>query len=507
MTNIPLKRRHSAVFDSSPLFRLPLELLEEISYYFTRAEAVQVLRVNSTLHEVFANRIWRHITITDQTVWEAPASAWTRYGYLVRSLVIPDELPPNTCMPNLPKLLKLEVFLGGLSHSIFEYEMPLLQQLDVKCSPKSTDYQSDGTMAAAKWIDEAESRNQNVSVNWSLRANCPHNLDWLGDMLDTVTRPEQHSVTLVAFDNLVQLSDNNTAKLAVMLVNFSYDGRLSIIEGSVSSAYNSFLTNSKHVFTKLKHLSIELTYDDGIDGDKIPKLRDTQFPAIESVEIREVRDSYVYRCGLKLDGDFSTVTKMQLTDCDNAIWSIVTHGCFPGVRDLTICRSILTLNPLMLARQFPDLDHLAIIDDCEIDLSYNGSIQSTKTVQLQYLEEFEMDFADRSNFEIRADTLQFIFYHAPNLHSVKFHAGWFACSVLDEFVENGVMNTSVRHLSMRFYDDFTQEDELDTFIELLPNLETLELSQDPCVDQDLVSHLCKRHPHIDIKAVTVNKLW
>ncbi|KAI8868882.1 hypothetical protein GQ42DRAFT_179672 [Ramicandelaber brevisporus] len=498
MTSVSLKRRHSVAFDPSPLFRLPLELLEEISYYFTRAEAVQVLTVNSTLHEIFANRIWRSITSTDQTVWKAPASAWTRYGHLVRSLVISDELFIIVCMPNLPKLLKLEVFLDEPGYSIFEYEMPLLQRLDVKCFPESTAFQMVGAMAAAKWVAEAESRNQNVSVNWSLRTDYSDRLDWLGDMLDTVTRPEHYSVTLRADDNLMKLSESNAAKLAVMLVNFTYDGRLRINEGSVLSAYSSFITNSKHVFTKLQHLSIELTYDSSIDSDKIPKLRDTQFPVLDSIEIRAVRDSHVYRCGLKFDGDFSTVTKMQLTDCDNIIWSIVTPGCFTGVRDLTLSGVGWILNPRTLARQFPVLFRLVICESYGVDFSFSGAVQSGKAVQLQYLEELEIRFSHDFDEEITADMFRFIFYHAPKLHSIDFSYGWFECSALYEFVNNGVVNTSVRHLSVTLFRDEI-EDGFNALSSLLPNLERLELIPFLNIKNDVRNELCNQYPFISLK--------
>ncbi|KAI8866615.1 hypothetical protein GQ42DRAFT_165379 [Ramicandelaber brevisporus] len=498
MTSVSLKRRHSVAFDSSPLFWLPLELLEEISYLFTRAETVQVLTVNTTLHEVFANRIWRHITSTDHRVWKAPASAWTRYGYLVRSLVISDELFINVCMPNLPKLLKLEVFLDEPGYNIFEYEMPLLQQLDVKCSPESIALQSDGAMAATKWVANAENRNQSVNVNWSLRTDHSDNLSWLGDMLDTVTRSEQHSVTLIAFDNLMGLSENHAAKLAVMLVNFTYDGRLRINEGSVLSAYSSFITNSKHVFTKLQHLSIELTYDSSIDGDMIPKLRDTQFPILDSIEISEARGSYGYWYGLKLDGDFSTVTKLQLTDCDNIIWSIVTPGRFTGVRDLTLSGMGLTINPRTIARQFPVLFRLVIGESYGKDFSYNEPIQSTKDAQLQCLHVFEIRFSHDFDEEITADMFQFILYHAPKLHTIDFSYGWFECSELDEFVNNGVVNTSVRQLSVTLFSDEI-EDGFNDLIGLLPNLERLELIPFGNIKNDVLNELCNRHPLISIK--------
>ncbi|KAI8865637.1 hypothetical protein GQ42DRAFT_181808 [Ramicandelaber brevisporus] len=67
------------------LFRLPRELLEMVAEYFSRHEAVPVLAVNSTLHGIFAECIWRRL---DTYIRSIPLDLLPRYGHLVRHMKI-----------------------------------------------------------------------------------------------------------------------------------------------------------------------------------------------------------------------------------------------------------------------------------------------------------------------------------------------------------------------------------------------------------------------------------
>ncbi|KAI8865461.1 hypothetical protein GQ42DRAFT_166048 [Ramicandelaber brevisporus] len=90
------------------LFRLPRELLELVAAYFSRNEAVPVLAVNSTLHEIFAERVWRCIdTYLDNRRVIPPESLLT-YGHLVRRMrvtrSIPESIDLAAALPNVTHL-------------------------------------------------------------------------------------------------------------------------------------------------------------------------------------------------------------------------------------------------------------------------------------------------------------------------------------------------------------------------------------------------------------------
>ncbi|KAI8867583.1 hypothetical protein GQ42DRAFT_157792 [Ramicandelaber brevisporus] len=90
------------------LFRLPRELLELIAAWFSRGEAVPVLTVNSTFHEIFAEHIWRRLDSDLARRKTIPPESRVRYGHLVRRMrithSIPDTIDLTAAFPNLTHL-------------------------------------------------------------------------------------------------------------------------------------------------------------------------------------------------------------------------------------------------------------------------------------------------------------------------------------------------------------------------------------------------------------------
>ncbi|KAI8873431.1 hypothetical protein GQ42DRAFT_31159 [Ramicandelaber brevisporus] len=75
------------------LFDLPLDLLELLTLYFEGSEAVKVLTVSSNFHDIFARSVWRIIGRRVIDVAEPiRSSAYARYGHLVRSIDLLDNL-------------------------------------------------------------------------------------------------------------------------------------------------------------------------------------------------------------------------------------------------------------------------------------------------------------------------------------------------------------------------------------------------------------------------------
>ncbi|KAI8871593.1 hypothetical protein GQ42DRAFT_154361 [Ramicandelaber brevisporus] len=110
------------------LLRLPRELLELVATYLSRREAVPVLTLNSTLHEIFAERIWRRFDADrilrrlDTSLAKdlpIPPASLPRYGHLVRRMRVTELLPESVdlaaAFPNVTHLL---VPLSRLADSI-----------------------------------------------------------------------------------------------------------------------------------------------------------------------------------------------------------------------------------------------------------------------------------------------------------------------------------------------------------------------------------------------------
>ncbi|KAI8867001.1 hypothetical protein GQ42DRAFT_63384 [Ramicandelaber brevisporus] len=98
------------------LFRLPRELLELVAAFFSRSEAVPVLVVNSTLHEIFAERIWRRL---DTYKWSTPVEPLSRYGHLVRRIRITASIPESFDLAAaLPNVTHLWISLSQLAEVV-----------------------------------------------------------------------------------------------------------------------------------------------------------------------------------------------------------------------------------------------------------------------------------------------------------------------------------------------------------------------------------------------------
>ncbi|KAI8867764.1 hypothetical protein GQ42DRAFT_164574 [Ramicandelaber brevisporus] len=538
----------------SLLFWLPFELLEEISLFFTRAEAVQLLTVNSTLHEVFAGRIWRCITAADSAVWKAPASAWTRYGHLVRSLSIPDSIysVSTGTIPNVPNLLHLDIYLNEVGSGIFKYEMPLLQQLCVKASDIGWGNKLGLLKAAAAWVAEAEQRDQNISVEWDMFLFNSDNIKWIDDMLDMIHKPHQHSmalsVTKRSFVKLKQLS-----KLAAMLVQLHSSAIIVKQHGSGAQVVpGSILDNKDITFRKLRHLNIQLTFEDGY-GDEIGgSFKATQFPVLESVSLNDIAVYTVYaRQPLQtqqplFSGVFETVTKLQVEKFSGDFVLNSVSGCFPQLRILDISASSLSLCANSMKREWPLLEKVVISrfnnilipqsdyrgsnsdnddddDDNDVNVNGTGSLEryaaslataAATTAQLLNLHTFELISKDRTEYSSCFESIHFILHHAPNLHTVKLEHCRLEAVTEREIV--GEVNQSVRHLEVMFNGNPYRENLLDLIL-LFPNLTMLKIKRYPQMGDDeeketydvkcLFEELCKHYPDLKFEITSSSKTY
>ncbi|KAI8873844.1 hypothetical protein GQ42DRAFT_176154 [Ramicandelaber brevisporus] len=80
-----------SVIDSSdfPLFGLPLELLEYLTLFFKHAEALPLLVVSSSFHDLFSRSVWHTVARPTLLFDESNRiAAFARYGHLVRKVSV-----------------------------------------------------------------------------------------------------------------------------------------------------------------------------------------------------------------------------------------------------------------------------------------------------------------------------------------------------------------------------------------------------------------------------------
>ncbi|KAI8871873.1 hypothetical protein GQ42DRAFT_154095 [Ramicandelaber brevisporus] len=243
------------------LCSLPFELIEEISRFFKRSESVRVLRVNSVLHEAFARRIWRHITSSEGTVWNAPPSAWTHYGPLTAS-----------------------IRLSGL-----------FKRADL--------------LIMAAWISDVEKRAQDVAVEWKLVTG-GETTSQMDVILDAITKPELHSFNIRLVQSIYEFEQKS--KFAAMMVEIRLPHAAM---GVKPSLLNEVLSWKGVVFSRLRRLNLHLLVykvehgngndldedegwydvsdeedaadDNDMNGDdgNVPTFPASRFPALESLNI------------------------------------------------------------------------------------------------------------------------------------------------------------------------------------------------------------------------------
>ncbi|KAI8874041.1 hypothetical protein GQ42DRAFT_152211 [Ramicandelaber brevisporus] len=174
----------AAVAPVCQLFRLPRKLLELVAAYFSRREAVPVLTVNSTLHEIFAERIWRRLD--SDRVWcrldtylvnsrrSIPLESLPRYGHLVRRMRVTWRTLESTDLAAaFPNVTRLRIPLSRLADTIKSSQGKCFERLCHLDVCDLEDYDGfenlDETDPVLNWIDSRfEDEAGLEKVQWEL---------------------------------------------------------------------------------------------------------------------------------------------------------------------------------------------------------------------------------------------------------------------------------------------------------------------------------------------------
>ncbi|KAI8866478.1 hypothetical protein GQ42DRAFT_165472 [Ramicandelaber brevisporus] len=469
----------------SPLFWLPVELLEEISQFLTRPESVPALTVDKTLHNVFARRIWRNIN-HESHIWKATSSAWRAYGHLVRTFSVTSWYDFE-CIPDLPLIVGLKIYLKAENSSIFEYKMPTLRELTVVSILKPFGPVPEKSVQnVLTWIKEAEKSGQEVSVEWDLEVDTADKLEWIEDVLVETVYLERHSIKFDFVGNCVDLQ--RMAKFESRIVEIKMP---ELFTDNVLPVLNGLLKLDGVVFSQLRRLNIELPVFDGHDENQfIPQVDASWFPALISLELTFSAATSEFLVHPVFIGTLASLTTLQLGCCDYDGWDLVVKWV-PNVRYLGFSFSELMLESSVLAQYTPLLEEIMIEDGCEIMFSATRD----SSAQLLNLRVLDIGMEEGTDYDMDSDVFEFIVLNAPNLQTVKFTL--FQSSHFCVYSLEGETNDSVHHLSVSFELSALEEVDIDNLVSSFPGLRVLEYGQRP-FDEKMFNSIRQRHSHIKV---------
>ncbi|KAI8865923.1 hypothetical protein GQ42DRAFT_165816 [Ramicandelaber brevisporus] len=478
----------------SPLFWLPIELLEEISQLFTRPESVQVLTVNSVLHEVFARRIWRNIGCHDRLIWEAPFSAWRRYGHLVRRLYIKSSCALNT-IADLPGIVHLEVELSSASCRIFEQKLPQLNRLEISHTASYSPADGEGTRRAIDWVFAAEKRGQEVDVTWCLNAYSDEQWDWIDELVVLLKKSEYHSFILATPDYTLPFTFplKHVRKLASMLSSLSFK----YLSGDSATGYAmGILADNEIVFKKLRRVRFTLPSRELQDAMPLPSLLSSRFPVLKHIELSWSGNPISDLVHPFFHGSLMSVSSMRLYGCNDGSWNSII-GSVPNVRKLSLDACKLKFDVQVVAKQIPLLQKLSIYDGSGIDFTHEGkcreSAGATSAGQFLKLDVMEIWVHAYKGMVELEKLYEIMVNHAPSLRTVKIVGDTLTVPLSDK--TNGAVNPPVKQLYFRVKS--VAENDFEFILGLFPKLGIFEVDS-PEHNLELLAKVRARYPHLGV---------
>ncbi|KAI8871759.1 hypothetical protein GQ42DRAFT_161790 [Ramicandelaber brevisporus] len=371
------------------LFRLPRELLELVAAYFSRREAALVLTVNSTFHEIFAERVWRRFVISLASSRKTiPLKSVLKYGHLVRRIRVTASIPQSIDLAaTFPNITHLWISFYQLANIIKSSQGKCFERLCYLSTwAWDADYDefetSDDIAPVLNWLDsrfEAESGLQ--KVGWEVYVG--HDMQLPYQIADWLQSTGQFSRIYFKFDNEVlnfgdpQSVDFNKA-IPHCLVDWKVeenDGvcatyRFSGILDTIPRAERQHFT-----FPALKRLRIgtccnagDEVYSEFNFGNLFPSVCDLTL----DTDLNDCQEHSEDTFGAILAHPWPSVRKLEIYG-DSTFKNIMSHlAVVSNVEELTIDREsvgeyddpdIGVINLCELDRALPKLVRLRIIGD------------------------------------------------------------------------------------------------------------------------------------------------
>ncbi|KAI8873301.1 hypothetical protein GQ42DRAFT_176540 [Ramicandelaber brevisporus] len=418
------------------LAALPLELLEETASYLSTSDAAKAVTVCSVLHEGFAHRVWRHLG-EDRAdgVKHIPASAWQRYGHLVRAAYISAKTIDSIPLEHISGVVRLTVELDcvetvALNRAV--KDMINIQSVSV--------IQGDGQElthqqlpAVNGWILYAKRRGHIINVEWNVGVHSSCNLLFLCDAIGYIAPSTQHTYKLTA-SKLFRIPLDEVVDIATSLKELELTG-----DGSITSFFGS--DGATNHFPVLRKLVLKFNVRAKIKhGREWATFNPSQLPVLSSLRITfysgVLKQIYAHT--------WPTITELSL------FWVLRREVCeqlikkLPNLTQLTILHSSLSLPIEVLAVCTPRLEYVNIF---ATDWAYFSA--SEPTALLPSLKELSLTSTrehDRHLIPMEYGILSIILDRFPNLQSLKLIGYSYHKTDFKQF--SGRINKSVQSISI-----------------------------------------------------------
>ncbi|KAI8867198.1 hypothetical protein GQ42DRAFT_158116 [Ramicandelaber brevisporus] len=166
------------------LAALPLELLEETASYLSTSDAAKAVTVCSVLHEV--KRI--------------PASAWQRYGHLVRIVYISAKTVDSIPLEHISGVVRLTVELDCVETVALNKAVKGMTRIQsVSVIQGDNQYLEHRQLSVMDdWIVAAKDSGQTINVEWSVGVHSSDDFLFLCDATSDIVASTQHTYKLAA---------------------------------------------------------------------------------------------------------------------------------------------------------------------------------------------------------------------------------------------------------------------------------------------------------------------
>ncbi|KAI8867341.1 hypothetical protein GQ42DRAFT_180723 [Ramicandelaber brevisporus] len=468
---------HPAIKRSVPervafgLLDLPQDLLEELTLYFRTSQAAKVITVSSKFHDVFARRIWRYLTTAVcAKCMLIPASAWQRYGHLVRRLPYSLKLGSGIPLEHFTDIVHLSMFSSSLD-TVFSQHINTwhnLQHVKINYSDGYLDSKRVGFVTS--WVKSALEREQRVKFEWIVKIVSHEKLHRLCMMVNDFAadgdgggNDEMHSLVLVVQDLEYPASTNQLSDVAKLVKDLRFCNHKSFIR---------LLGSNSVVFPQLSNLKLN-SHNISPDAtvEQLSRIVPDRFPSLQKVTLgynsnRVSADIPIFAHA------WTSVTELVLDECCDPKDILLGHifKCFPNVIRLVFTKSRLLVEIGMLSAHLPLLQSLSF-DSTSSDLD---NVLGGDAV-LPHLTELSISWPSFSSTltELQLECLSLALNCAPSLQSLKLLGCLFPKNILE--IYEGRQNQKVRSLVISSCADQENDERIERLLQLFPNTRRLGL--------------------------------
>ncbi|KAI8873817.1 hypothetical protein GQ42DRAFT_152433 [Ramicandelaber brevisporus] len=417
------------------LAALPLELLEETASYLSTSDAARAVIVCSILHEGFAHRVWRHLgEDRADEIDRIPASAWQRYGHLVRTAYISAKTIDSIPLEHISGVVRLTVELDCVETVALNRvvkDMINIQSVSV-IQGDSQELTHQQLSVMDDWIVNAKERGQAINVEWSVGVHSSDDFLFLCDAIGYIATSTQHTYKLTA-SHLSRVQSDEMVRVAASLKELNLFDSDSIVSFFGSSS----ATNHFPILRKLV-LKFSMTADNQTRARVT--FNPSQLPVLSSLHMsfytNMVKQIYAHT--------WPTVTELSLYWFQGGDKFQRLIQKLPNLSRLILLRCNFSIPIDVLAVHTPRLEYINIFTT---DYAYLNA--SDPTAQLPSLKELSLTSTHDHNeylMPMEDRLLSIILDGFPNLQSLELIGYSYYKTDFKQF--SGHANQSVRFVSI-----------------------------------------------------------